>query len=600
MRERVFGIETEYALIFHPRGLAGTRPTNLELYRRFEAALLARVRTLPHGFSWLREKGGRFLENGGTFHYEATAEDFESGLVEMASPECRDPFTLLAHERAKDELVEELCLAVNRDLERAGFRGYASVGKNSVDSQGHTLGSHESYWVEDRLDRIRLALFVPIWLALWLVSLPVVAWLFALRIGLLAFVLGAGAVLLGTGAVLRLVRPALGQRLFAWMERFARDLEQHPGELARRVQALAAPLYPLMRLHSAVYDRFHFLAIRRDLTSFLVTRTLFTGAGALAFDGGPLFRLAQRPPFLKVLARIFPDDDARPLYEMRDLFFQPWSALRARRRLHLLIGDANMSEWAQTLRVGATALTLEVIEGGTPEGWPVLARPLEALQAVNVDADLADTYELVDGTRASALEIQGRILGFVRERLERDPEPLEIWKLRVLAMWQETLEGLRLSPDSLADRVDWLAKRRLVHEEVPGAADREALRARGAEVMRDGGARSAADLHLRERAFRARRIDLRFHELGPRGGARRLERRGLLRRISQPELVERARTEPPADTRAFARGQAIKFAHANAVSGRAAWDRVRVGKLGHKYLRDPLDNGDGGSGPRRE
>ena len=186
MRERVFGIETEYALIFHPRGLAGARPTNLELYRRFEAALLARVRTLPHGFSWLREKGGRFLENGGTFHYEATAEDFESGLVEMASPECRDPFTLLAHERAKDELVEELCAAVNRDLERAGFRGAASVGKNSVDSQGNTLGSHESYWVEDRIPPLRLALFVPVWLALWLVSLPVVAWLFALRVGLLA------------------------------------------------------------------------------------------------------------------------------------------------------------------------------------------------------------------------------------------------------------------------------------------------------------------------------------------------------------------------------------------------------------------------------
>ena len=56
-------------------------------------------------------------------------------------------------------------------------------------------------------------------------------------------------------------------------------------------------------------------------------------------------------------------------------------------------------------------------------------------------------------------------------------------------------------------------------------------------------------------------------------------------------LVERARTDPPADTRAFARGQAIKFAHANALSGRAAWDRVRVGKLGRKNLRDPLDNG---------
>jgi hypothetical protein len=99
MRERVFGIETEYALIFHPRGLAGARPTNLELYRRFEAALLARVRTLPHGFSWLREKGGRFLENGGTFHYEATAEDFEAGWSRWRARVPR-PFTLLRHTSA--------------------------------------------------------------------------------------------------------------------------------------------------------------------------------------------------------------------------------------------------------------------------------------------------------------------------------------------------------------------------------------------------------------------------------------------------------------------------------------------------------------------
>lgn len=599
MRERVFGIETEYALIFHPRGSDPSRPTNLELYRRFEAALLARTRTLPHGFTWLREKGGRFLENGGTFHYEATAADFENGLVEMASPECRDPFTLLAHERAKDELVEELCDDVNHQLALAGLRGEARVGKNSVDSQGNTLGSHESYWVEDRLGGLRLALFVPVWIALWGVSLPVVAWLLALRIGLLAFVLGAGTLLLGAGALLRLVRPALGQRLFAWMERIARDLEQHPGSLARRVQSLAAPIFPLMRLHSAVYDRFHFLAIRRDLTAFLVTRTLYTGAGALGFDGGPLFRLAQRPPFLKALARIFPDDDARPLYEMRDLFFSPWSALRARRRLHLLIGDANMSEWAQVLRVGATALVLELIEAGAPAGWPVLARPLDALAAINLDSELSATYELADGSRASALEIQARILGFVRARLDADPEPPAGWKRRVLEMWRETLDGLERDPDSLCDRIDWLAKRRLVLEEVPDAADREALRSRGEQVMGDRAARSEADLRLRDRAFRARRIDLRFHELGPRGGARRLERRGRLRRLSQPEAVLRARTEPPADTRAFARGQAIKFAHANALSGRVAWDRVRVGKLGRTRLHDPLDNGSGAEGPDR-
>ncbi len=143
MRERVFGIETEYALIYHPRaGVSQAGPTKLELYRRFEAALLRRVRTLPQGFSPLRPKGGRFLENGSTFHYEASADEYESGLLEMASPECRDPFVLIHFERAKDELVEELANEVNEQLALAGYRGEVRLGKNNIDSQGNTFGSH--------------------------------------------------------------------------------------------------------------------------------------------------------------------------------------------------------------------------------------------------------------------------------------------------------------------------------------------------------------------------------------------------------------------------------------------------------------------------
>jgi hypothetical protein len=105
VRERVFGIETEYAVIYHPgRGERG-RPTNLQLYGLFEDALRGRVLSLPRAASLLRSKRGRFLENGASFHYEATPQHFEHGLLELASPECRDPFTLLRCERAKDVLL---------------------------------------------------------------------------------------------------------------------------------------------------------------------------------------------------------------------------------------------------------------------------------------------------------------------------------------------------------------------------------------------------------------------------------------------------------------------------------------------------------------
>ena len=214
------------------------------------------------------------------------------------------------------------------------------------------------------------------------------------------------------------------------------------------------------------------------------------------------------------------------MYELRDLFFRPWSGLASRRRLHLLIGDANLCEWAQALRVGATALVLEAIEDGSFSDWPVLRDPFDALDRLNRDPDLHVELELATGERATALEIQRRFLRAARETLAASDAPVAVWKGRILRMWEETLERLETDPNSLADRLDWVAKRGLVLDEVPDAADRRALAERGAEVLRDEGARTAADRRLRERAFRLWRTDLRYHELSPRGGYRRLERRG--------------------------------------------------------------------------
>jgi hypothetical protein len=137
---------------------------------------------------------------------------------------------------------------------------------------------------------------------LWVVSLPVLAFVLAVQLALVLFVLVCVLGLLGCGMLLAAVRPATAQPLFRWVERQAERLESHPGEIARRIQRLVAPIYPLMRLHSALYNRFYFRRFRAQLTALLVTRTIYCGAGAVAFDGGPFFRLAQRPPFLRTLA----------------------------------------------------------------------------------------------------------------------------------------------------------------------------------------------------------------------------------------------------------------------------------------------------------
>jgi proteasome accessory factor A len=237
--------------------------------------------------------------------------------------------------------------------------------------------------------------------------------------------------------------------------------------------------------------------------------------------------------------------------------------------------------------MAATALVLEAIEAEPGAGWPVLDDPLEALRQVGADPALRARLRLVGGGEASALEIQRAYLARVAALLGAQTE-LAPWKRTALERWRETLDALERDPDSLADRVDWIAKRRLVESEVPDPADRAALERRGRELI---GAlpEDPAARRLRALAFRAWRADLRYHELGPRGGFRRLEARGRVRRLSDPEAVRAARTEPPPDTRAWARGQAIKWANAHATPGSAAWDRVRLAKRGSRVLADPLD-----------
>jgi proteasome accessory factor A len=339
-----------------------------------------------------------------------------------------------------------------------------------------------------------------------------------------------------------------------------------------------------------MHNRFHFRRFHRHLTAFLVTRTVYAGAGTVVLDGAPPFRLAQRPPFMRSLARVFTSGENRPLYESRDVFFRPWSALGSRRRLHLLIGDANLCDWALVLRTGATALVLEAIETGAPADWPVLAHPLRALRALAADPELALRYRLEDGSEATALEIQRRFLDAVRGILAPESGS-DGWRSRVMAMWEETLELLERDPEALRDRVDWVAKRALLRREIPDPVDWEAIARRGVRVLDGSETPADGDSRLRELAFRALRADLRYHELGPRGGHRRLEGRGEVRRLAERRRIDRALLRPPSNTRAYARGRAIREAHARSVSGGATWHRVRLGWLDWRWYPDPLEAG---------
>jgi proteasome accessory factor A len=243
----------------------------------------------------------------------------------------------------------------------------------------------------------------------------------------------------------------------------------------------------------------------------------------------------------------------RPIVNTRD---EPHCDATKYRRLHVIVGDANMSEVATFVKVGATAIVLSMIEDDALGDDLELANPVGAIRQVSHDPTLQRTVLLRSGRRATALEIQWSLLERAR-RYERSHglEPVgTAVGASVLDHWEAILTGLERDVDSVADVVDWVAKRRLID----GFADRHGL--------------SPADARLKA-------IDLQYHDMRP---DRCLATRVGLQRLVTDDEVRRAMSEPPESTRAYFRGRCLATWPDQVVA--ANWDSM-VFDLGREPLR---------------
>jgi proteasome accessory factor PafA2 len=289
-----------------------------------------------------------------------------------------------------------------------------------------------------------------------------------------------------------------------------------------------------------------FSDIVRHLTPFFISRQVFTGAGRLGIgqDGRTKsFQLSQRADFFEVEVGL-ETTLKRPIINTRD---EPHADPERFRRLHVIVGDANLSDTATFLKLGTTAIVLSMIEEGFLSGhdW-VPARPVAEMHAVSHDPTLRHAMLMADGRRLTALEVQWEYL----ERAEAfcgRADPDEATR-EVLDAWQRILQGLETDPADLADELDWVAKRELME----------------GFVRREGLEWDSPRLQL---------IDLQYSDIRPdRGLAARLEARGRLRRLFTDAEVERAVDRAPEDTRAFFRGECIRR-YPEAVAA-ASWDSV--------------------------
>jgi len=289
-----------------------------------------------------------------------------------------------------------------------------------------------------------------------------------------------------------------------------------------------------------------------------VTRQVFCGAGKVGCEAPGRepsdveYQISQRADFFEEEVGL-ETTVKRPIVNTRD---EPHCDPDRYRRLHVIAGDANMSETATFLKVATTALLLAMIEDGWWDRIPLVANPVPAIRQVSHDPNLRATIAMADGRRATALEIQWSLLDLAKEYAAGhglDPVGGAVGEL-ALAQWEEILAGLESDPDSVADRVDWVAKRRILD----AYAERH-------------GVGPASD--------RLRAIDLQYHDLRPE---RCLADRAGLRRLVDPAAVAAAVAEPPTTTRAYFRGRCVGKYGRSVVS--ANWDSI-VFDLGHDPLR---------------
>jgi proteasome accessory factor A len=266
------------------------------------------------------------------------------------------------------------------------------------------------------------------------------------------------------------------------------------------------------------------------LVPFLVTRQLFAGAGKVGVEEEPSaagqcpFQLSQRADFCTVELSV-DTLTRRPIVNTRD---EPHADPRRFRRLHVIVGDSNMSDYATALKIGTTQAVLDLC---AREQAPLveLADPVAAIKSISRCQSWEWRVALKDGQQVSALEIQGMYLEAARA-LDDEGDADRRWVLRE---WEGTLAGLERDPMSLADRLDWVAKRKLLETFM----DTEGLYWH-CEVLQS--------------------LDLEYHNLNPEEGlARRLEAQGALRRMADAAAVETALTTPPPDTRAAVRGACV-------------------------------------------
>jgi len=265
---------------------------------------------------------------------------------------------------------------------------------------------------------------------------------------------------------------------------------------------------------------------------FLISRQIFTGAGKVVTNAkGTAYSMSQRAEHIWE-AISSATTRSRPIINTRD---EPHADPEKFRRLHVIVGDSNMSEFATYLKIGTASVVLAMIEDDIIQLRDYsMASPINALRDISYDLWSKEPVKLMNGRDLTALEIQEDLCERAEKFVEVRDLPAD--QVHAVRLWREVIEQYRSDPMGLADRVDWIAKLQIIDRE------RE---------------RSGVELNDPKIAL----IDLIYHDTNlDRGLFYRRFARGHFERMVSDEQVELATTTPPPTTRAHMRGTFIQAA----------------------------------------
>src|SRR5436190_6594871 len=378
MRNRIYGVETEYAIKHYPDERSDLKRKLLaeaDLFELLNRALrrenIPRLAENKHSSDGYRSslygygdrtqsdrnvanRDGMFLGNGARFYMDS------GGHPEYATPECLSARDAVVYDKSGERLLERLAAIAEDEMHREGFSGTIFICKNNVDIRGNTYGCHENYLIERK------------------------------------------------------------------------------------------------RRTSDESD--FFKGIIKHLLPFLVTRQVLCGAGKVFSNGKLKFQVSQRSDFIDEEVSSS-TTSKRGIINLKD---EPLSVREKYRRLHLILGDANMSEYTSYVKIGITGIVLELIENDLLEFDLSLSEPVQAIKDISLDTSLKCKIHLRNGQDATPIEIQWEYLKVAKRYLGTLAKANEELAA-LIEEWERTLKGLENDEAWIQKNIDWKIKERMLY-----------------------------------------------------------------------------------------------------------------------------------------